>query len=335
MVEFQSTNPNTTVILAVERNTDESLPTKEFIRQVLTIVGIVANNCIYHVAYALVEAATKNSWRWFLQCLGDDIDLHPNSNFTFISDRQKGIILAIKHVYPAATITVSFEKCMNELKSLNVRAHAWLSKIPAEHWSRAHFSGRAHTDILFKNICEVFNGKIVGGRDKPVITLLEYIREYCMKRIVNVQAVIVTPPKYVAAEPKRERGGVREKVRVFASKLIFSFPSEFSTYPRIPSYFNDQDATLLQFLDLSIHDFYCLIQYAIGPTLANTLKGPMYLGFSFPRLPKRITPFQGETFNITLSPTAKSRVHQRNSFDNHEQLKFCYVSGQSSLCSHE
>ncbi|GKE30334.1 hypothetical protein Tco_1445718, partial [Tanacetum coccineum] len=36
----------------------------------------------------------------------------------------------------------------------------------------------------------VFNGKIVGGRDKPVITLLEYIREYYMKRIVNVQGVI-------------------------------------------------------------------------------------------------------------------------------------------------
>ncbi|GKE55363.1 hypothetical protein Tco_1494548 [Tanacetum coccineum] len=50
--------------------------------------------------------------------------------------------------------------------------------------------GRAHTDILFNNLCEVFNGKIVGGEDKPVITLLEYIREYFMKRIVNVQVVI-------------------------------------------------------------------------------------------------------------------------------------------------
>ncbi|GJU91636.1 hypothetical protein Tco_1304059 [Tanacetum coccineum] len=40
------------------------------------------------------------------------------------------------------------------------------------------------------NICEVFNGKIGGARDKPVITLLEYIKECCMKRIVNVQSVI-------------------------------------------------------------------------------------------------------------------------------------------------
>nr|GEV97949.1 retrovirus-related Pol polyprotein from transposon TNT 1-94 [Tanacetum cinerariifolium] len=33
----------------------------------------------------------------------------------------------------AATTTVAFERCMNELKRLNVRAHAWLNKIPAEH----------------------------------------------------------------------------------------------------------------------------------------------------------------------------------------------------------
>ena len=50
--------------------------------------------------------------------------------------------------------------------------------------------GRAGSDLLINNICEVFNGKIAPARDKPVITLLEYIREYCMKRIVVVNAVI-------------------------------------------------------------------------------------------------------------------------------------------------
>nr|GEY21266.1 hypothetical protein [Tanacetum cinerariifolium] len=49
---------------------------------------------------------------------------------------------------------------------------------------------RAKSDLLLKNICEVFNGKIVGGRDKPVIILLDYTMEYCMKRIVNVQGVL-------------------------------------------------------------------------------------------------------------------------------------------------
>ncbi|GJY63432.1 hypothetical protein Tco_0464892 [Tanacetum coccineum] len=97
-------------------------------------------------------------------------DLQPNINVTFTIDRKK--------------------KSMDEFKSLNVRAHAWLNKIPPEHWSEAYFSGRAHTYILLNNICEVFNHKIVGGRDKLVITLLEYIKGYYVKRIVNVQKVI-------------------------------------------------------------------------------------------------------------------------------------------------
>nr|GFB33136.1 hypothetical protein [Tanacetum cinerariifolium] len=38
---------------------------------------------------------------------------------------------------------------------------------------------------------------------------------------------------------------------------------------------------------------------ATFPTLANTLKGPIYLRFNLPRLPNRTTPFQGETLSIT------------------------------------
>ncbi|GJY09241.1 hypothetical protein Tco_0377426, partial [Tanacetum coccineum] len=49
---------------------------------------------------------------------------------------------------------------------------------------------KAKYDLLLNNTCKVFNGKIVGGRDKLMITLLEYIKEHCMKRIVNVQGMI-------------------------------------------------------------------------------------------------------------------------------------------------
>nr|GEU42608.1 hypothetical protein [Tanacetum cinerariifolium] len=37
----------------------------------------------------LVESETKNSWLWFFDCLEDDLELFRNSNFTFISNRQK------------------------------------------------------------------------------------------------------------------------------------------------------------------------------------------------------------------------------------------------------
>ncbi|GJY27663.1 putative transposase, mutator type, MULE transposase domain protein [Tanacetum coccineum] len=160
--------------------------------QVLIAVGHDSNNGIYPLAYALVEAESKSSWCWFYQCLGDDIDLHPNSNFTFISDRQKGIIPAIKTVFPSAKHRYCLRHIHENMKQ------GWCGQAYKDLlWRSASATSvkkfekcRTKSDLLLNNICEVFNDKIVKGRDKPVITPLEYIREYCMKRTVNIQSVI-------------------------------------------------------------------------------------------------------------------------------------------------
>ncbi|XP_076903562.1 uncharacterized protein LOC143558643 [Bidens hawaiensis] len=164
--------------------------------QLLTAVGLDPNNGYYPLAYAVVEAETMLSWQWFLQCLGDDLGLDSRSKFTFMSDIQKKLA--------ACTTPAHYEREMHILKRLNKKAHLWVSKIPPEHWSRSHFTGRcldhiihyfvtigrALSDVYTNNMCEVFHSKLVDGRDKPIITLLEYIREYLMRKIVNVLKVI-------------------------------------------------------------------------------------------------------------------------------------------------
>nr|KAJ0226599.1 hypothetical protein LSAT_V11C100026480 [Lactuca sativa] len=176
--------------------------------QILTAVGVDSNNGIYPLAYAIVETENTNSWKWFLECLGDDLDMHANSNFTFISDRHKGLIPAIAHIFPCAehryclrhiyenmrkvwrtmeykehlwncakaTTVPEFETLMREFRSYDMEAYEWLMKIPPNHWARSHFS--------------IFNNKLVNGRDKPIIICLEFIREYLMKRVCNVMKVI-------------------------------------------------------------------------------------------------------------------------------------------------
>ncbi|GKA56415.1 heat stress transcription factor B-4-like protein [Tanacetum coccineum] len=178
VVELQSTNPSTTVKIAVERNTDPSLPNRgPFPGQVLVAIGLDSNNGIYPLVYALVEAE-KHKY-----CLRY---IHENMKQGWCGQAYKDLLWRAA----SATNVRDFEKYMLELKTMNPKAHERLNKIPAEHLARSHFLSRAKSDLLLNNICEVFNGKIVGGRDKPVITLLEYIREYCMKRIMNVQGVI-------------------------------------------------------------------------------------------------------------------------------------------------
>ncbi|GKA56856.1 hypothetical protein Tco_0755928 [Tanacetum coccineum] len=67
-----------------------------------------------------------------------------------------------------ATSMPYFEKHMDKLRKTDVKSYEWLNKIPSQHWSRAHFSGRAHCDMLLNNICKVFNRKLVDGRDGPL-----------------------------------------------------------------------------------------------------------------------------------------------------------------------
>ncbi|GJW26354.1 hypothetical protein Tco_0040165 [Tanacetum coccineum] len=124
----------------------------------------------------------------------EDLGIEANFNYTFISDRQKGLIQVIASVFPSVEHSQShvgeFNKKMAELKSYNSGAYDWLMKISAEQWSKSHFSGRAKCDLLLNNICDVFNRQLVDGRDQPIITCLQYIREYLMKRIVVVRKVI-------------------------------------------------------------------------------------------------------------------------------------------------
>ncbi|GJS93159.1 phosphoenolpyruvate carboxylase gene [Tanacetum coccineum] len=158
--ELKAKNPNTNVKIDVKKSGDT-------LGHILTAVGIDSNNGIYRFAYAIVDGETKESWKWFLDCLGDDLDLFRNSNFTFIIDKQK-----------------HFDRHMETLKEQNKEAYDWLRLIPPQHWARAHI------EILLNNMCEVLNRQLVDGRDKPIITCLEFLKEYLMKRIVNVQLVI-------------------------------------------------------------------------------------------------------------------------------------------------
>ncbi|GJV40799.1 hypothetical protein Tco_1419239 [Tanacetum coccineum] len=55
------------------------------------------------------------------------------------------------------------------MKNHNIEAYEWLRKIPPQHWARSHFLGRAKSNILLNNICEVLNRQLVQDKcDGPL-----------------------------------------------------------------------------------------------------------------------------------------------------------------------
>ncbi|CAN1325390.1 hypothetical protein LINPERPRIM_LOCUS33479, partial [Linum perenne] len=64
----------------------------EYEGQLLSIVGLDANNEIFPIAYAVVRVENEDNWTWFLQTLSHDLDITSTSgNWMFMSDKQKGI----------------------------------------------------------------------------------------------------------------------------------------------------------------------------------------------------------------------------------------------------
>ncbi|KAL0395601.1 UNVERIFIED_CONTAM: hypothetical protein Scaly_0008500 [Sesamum calycinum] len=139
----------------------------------LTAVSIDPNNNLYPLAYAVVSGETRESWEWFLELLKGDLNVVRDDTYTFISDKQKGLIPAFESVFPGATNRfcvrhlhnnmktagfrgLAFKKTlwnvarattlhefnlrMEEMGHLDPKAVDWLSDKPPEHWSRSHFN---------------------------------------------------------------------------------------------------------------------------------------------------------------------------------------------------
>nr|GEU53162.1 hypothetical protein [Tanacetum cinerariifolium] len=111
---------------------------------------------------------------------------------------------------------------------------------------------------------------------------------------------------------------------ILALEMIFTLPSELRSSLRVLTIFNNGNATLLELFLFSIHDLHRLFdeiklvielnlfkrndQVLARHTLLEILNDPTYHGLNFPRFPKRITPLQGDTFSITISPTLNSKA---------------------------
>ncbi|XP_071917224.1 uncharacterized protein [Coffea arabica] len=182
----------------------------------LTAVGIDANDCIYPIAYAVVEIENKSSWKWFVEFLKHDLCIHEQKTWTFISDRQKGLGSAIHEVtsgvehrhcvrhlhnnmkksHPGESIKARFWACarssymckfeseMDALNEYDYNAHKWLvDNTNPRQWSRLHFRETTKCDILLNNLCESFNAVILEVREKPILGMLETLRIYLMDRM--------------------------------------------------------------------------------------------------------------------------------------------------------
>lgn len=66
----------------------------------LTAVGTDPNDGMYPIDWAQVEAENNDSWEWFIKLLKDDLRMENPGSYTFICDRQKGLVRSLETHVP-------------------------------------------------------------------------------------------------------------------------------------------------------------------------------------------------------------------------------------------
>ena len=72
---------------------------------------------------------------------------------------------------------------MEHLKSLDEKAWKHLVGVEPAQWTRPHFCPRALTDFLINKLSESFNSRIVKAKNKPILSMLEWIRVRLMSKM--------------------------------------------------------------------------------------------------------------------------------------------------------
>nr|XP_027093574.1 uncharacterized protein LOC113713973 [Coffea arabica] len=192
--------------------------------QLLTALGRDANENMFLISFAVVEVENYDSWSWFLRELISQIGRgNKGVAYTFISDRQKGLVHAIEELFPESEhrfcLKHMFENFKQRFKDQDLRdlfwevaaaasmpehetalsnleradpqegdkltVAGWFKRLPPKLWPRAHFSTACRGDTCVNNMSESWNNYILKARGEPIITMLEWIRRRLMQRLVT------------------------------------------------------------------------------------------------------------------------------------------------------
>lgn len=181
--------------------------------QLLIAVGIDANDRTLPLTWALVPIENKEWWTWFCKNLCEAFDEVEEEGFVFISDREKGLILAVEEFFPQAVhahyynhiadniagdygnkckplfqkcarakIEEAFKTALAALSSYSSEAGRYVDNIPHYAWARYAFL-RPRFGHDTSNINESINNAWLDIRRLPPLQMLDNIYATVMKTV--------------------------------------------------------------------------------------------------------------------------------------------------------
>uniref|UniRef100_A0A2N9HKG1 SWIM-type domain-containing protein n=1 Tax=Fagus sylvatica TaxID=28930 RepID=A0A2N9HKG1_FAGSY len=239
--ELRRSNPGSTVLMKVQSFNEGEMEVEDgwmlvhlkgpYGGQLIAAVGRDPNEEYFPLAFAVVEAETYDSWTWFLKLL--DADVGENRRMTYMSDQQKGLVQCFETAFP----TQEHRSCCRHIYNNLKRRHPGIL-IKELFWRAAQATYIQEFEKVMSELKEVDVGahkcKIIEAREKPIISLVEDIRLYLMRRfqynregILKIQSELC--PKIRKKVFKLKQGSNKWEV-AWAGELLFEVKDFFESF---------------------------------------------------------------------------------------------------------
>nr|KYP53674.1 hypothetical protein KK1_024248 [Cajanus cajan] len=97
----------------------------KFKGQLLCVIGKDANDNMFPISWEIVEIENKESWRWFLTLLIEDISGVEEMGWAFMSNQQKGLVVMFKEIMPNAHHRFCVRHMNNNFKNVGFKRNMY------------------------------------------------------------------------------------------------------------------------------------------------------------------------------------------------------------------
>ncbi|XP_020276616.1 uncharacterized protein LOC109850939 [Asparagus officinalis] len=181
----------------------------KYLGTLLCASAVDADDALFPLAFAVVDAESDDNWIWFLSELRKLILVNTDKMpvLTILSERKKGIVEAVETHFPSSFhgfclrhVSDSFREEFKNTKLLNLFWNAvyaltaaefdakvaemmevqdvmpWLHLFPPSLWAVAYFEGIRYGHFAL-GVTELLYNWALEGHELPIVQMMEHIRE--------------------------------------------------------------------------------------------------------------------------------------------------------------